>query len=71
MSRIHIMKKLDVPWIVIDGSIYTIEVNNIRGKPEQESIAFNIGDSAKYIVDLHNIRVKRDGGSTISEVKTL
>jgi hypothetical protein len=58
------MNKLKVPWIERDGSIFTKDTERVKleSGPQdlQIAIAFNVGDTAKHIVRLHNESLKHD-----------
>jgi hypothetical protein len=56
------MNKLKVQWVERDGSIFTKDTERVKlesgPKDVQVAIAFNVGDTAKHIVRLHNESLK-------------
>jgi len=58
------MNKLKVQWVVQNGSIFTkdsivaIKIDATKLIRVQDSIAFNVGDTADHIVRLHNESLK-------------
>jgi len=57
-------RKLTVEWVAKEGSIFTRDTVPLKIGSKtihvQETIAFNIGEGAEYIVKLHNLRVCKD-----------
>jgi hypothetical protein len=58
------VNKLLVPWVEQNGSIFTRDKTRVKlekgSMHVQLAIAFNVGEVAKHIVELHNASLPAD-----------